>query len=276
VAHIDVLPTLVELCGLKRAHGPELHGRSLKPLLESARSNWPDRTLVVDSQRMEYLQPWRRTAVMTDRWRLVNNTIDGDPRRLELYDIRKDPRQQHDLSSTFPNVVGQLKSGYEMWWKATSGRANDFVRIVLGNAAENPSRLTAHDWHGEAAEQIWNQQGIRLAPGANGFWAVQIDRMGQYRFELRRWPKEVDLPINAPFQDSAFNRESTPGRAIAAVKARLKIADVDATVAVQAGDRAAVFTVRLNPGPAKLETWLYDKDGTERGAYFVYAERLDR
>jgi arylsulfatase A-like enzyme len=275
-AHIDLLPTLVELCGLKKPRGPELHGVSLKPLLQGRGGSLPDRTVVVDSQRMEELRPWRRTAVMTDRWRLVNNTLDGDPARLELYDVRKDPGQERDVAAGFPEAVAQLKAEYGKWWKLASQRAGEYVRIVLGDDAGNPARLTAHDWHGEGAEKIWNQNAVRLAPPVNGFWAVQIERPGRYRFELRRWPKELDLPVNAPYNDAGLNREPAPGKAIAAVKARLKIGDVDETVDIGSAEKAAVFEPLLQAGPAKLETWFYDKDGSERGAYFVYIERLSQ
>ena len=35
-----------------------------------------------------------------------------------------------------------------------------------------------------------------------------------------------------------------------------------------------MFTVELPVGPARLQTWLIDADGAERGAYFVYVNRL--
>jgi len=273
-AHIDVLPTLVDLCGLKKPAGPPVYGKSLRPLLYSENPDWPDRVIVTDSQRLEHLVKWRQTAVMTQRWRLVNPSGNGDPSKLELYDIHKDPGQNDDVARQYPYVFQQLKAEYEKWWKIGSERAEEYSRIVLGNDADNPARLTCHDWHGDGATKTWNQTGIRKAPAANGWWAVEIERAGDYRIELRRWPKEVDLPINAPYQDATPNRDKTPGRAIHALKARLKIQGVDRTVAVKAEDKAAVFTVKLQQGPTKIETWFYDQDGSERGAYFVYVERL--
>ena len=272
-AHIDVLPTLIELCGLTRPDGPPLHGRSLRPLLYGEAEEWPDRVIVTDSQRMEHIKRWRRTAVMTQRWRLINPTIDGDPERLELYDIQADPGQERDVAAERPGVVERLKAAYEDWWELTSGRADQYARIELGGK-ENPARLTAHDWHGDDVVKIWSQRWIRRGPAVNGWWAVEVRRAGRYRFELRRWPKEVDLPITAPYEDKEPNREKTPGRAIDAVKARLKVGEFDETVPVGPGDKAAVFEVELPAGPAKLETWFYGASGEERGAYYVYVERL--
>jgi arylsulfatase B len=272
-AHIDVLPTLMDLCGIERPAGPDVHGTSLKPLLSEENPSWPDRVLVTDSQRMENLKPWRRTAVMTQRWRLVNPSIDGEPEAIELYDMQSDPGQQNDVVSSHPDVVEKLKDEYEVWWRAASEREDQYVRIGIGGP-DNPARLTAHDWHGPAAEAVWNQAQIREAPAVKGWLAVDVLHPGSYRFELRRWPKEVNLPINAPYQDSEPNREKTPGKAIEARKAHLRIADINQSAALKQSDKAAVFQVELPLGPARLEAWFECAGGVERGAYYVYVERL--
>lgn len=272
-AHIDVLPTLRDLCGLKRPKGPELHGRSWKPLLESKEGAWSERTIVTDSQRLENLVKWRQAAVMTAQWRLVNPSPGGDPEKLELFDIQKDPGQKQNVAGDHPEVVKRLSADYDRWWQLVSARSDEYVRIALGDPAENPVRLTAHDWHGEGSEKVWNQRGIREAPAANGFWAVDVRRSGLYRIELRRWPKEADLPMEAGYKDAEPNRETAAGKAVPLVKARLKIGDVEREVAVQPGEKAAVFEVRLRRGPAEMWTWLTGGGGEERGAYFAYVER---
>ncbi|MBM3798185.1 MAG: arylsulfatase [Acidobacteria bacterium] len=283
-AHIDLFPTLTELCGLpaRPKSALALHGRSLVPLLrqqEPASVPWPERALVVDSQRVEHLVKWKHAAVMTQRWRLVNPTADGKLSALELYDMAADPGQRRNVASGHADVVARLTQSYDGWWQLASARGAEPVRIVIGHPRENPSRLTCHDWHG--TEAAWNQRAIRRGVAANGEWAVEVNRAGRYRIELRRWPREVGLAINAPFKDAEPNREDAPGQAIDAARARLAIAGVDQTMAVKAVDTAAVFTVQLPAGPATLRTWFYgrkeeggeEKKGSpERGAYFVYAE----
>lgn len=274
-AHIDVLPTLIDFCGLGKLPGPPIHGRSLRALLEGKKPSWNDRVIVVDSQRLDDLVHWRHTSVMTQRWRLVNPTgDDSDLSKLELYDIHKDPGQNDNVASQYPYVFDQLKTEYEKWWKMASARANEYSRIVLGDDADNPTRLTSHDWHGNGSLRTWNQTGIRKAPAANGWWAVTVEKEGDYQFDLRRWPTEVGLPVNAPYHDKTPNRDKTPGRAIHAEKARLKVAGFDRTIPVKATDTGAVFTVHLKKGPAKVETWFFDKDGSVRGAYYTYVKRL--
>jgi arylsulfatase B len=273
-AHIDILPTLRDICHLERPKGPDVHGRSLKPLLYETTPSWPDRTIVTDSQRLDNIVKWRQASVMTQRWRLVNPSPDGDPRKLELFDVSKDAGQKTDVSAANPAVVTRLKAEYDEWWRTVSARAGEYVRIGLGSPHENPSRLTAHDWHGAGSENVWNQHGIREAPAANGFWAVDILRNGKYRFELRRWPREIDLPIDAPYKDSYPNRETAVGRAIDCVKAAIRIAGVEQSTPVRRGDKAAVFELTLKAGRAELHTTLEESTGASRGAYFVYVEKI--
>lgn len=274
-AHIDVLPTMVELCGLNN-HGYRVDGRSLRPLLYGKDSEWQARTLFTDSQREENLIKWKHTAVMTQQWRLVNPTDNGDESRIELYDIQADPGQKSNIAADHPDIVRNLKAEYEGWWKDVSADGNRYVRIVLGNHHENPSRLNCMDWHGDqnGSTLVWNQHQIRTAPIANGFWAVRIAQAGRYRFELRRWPTELDLAIDAPYVDLIPNMESAPGRAIQVGLARLAIGAISRKSAVQAGDKFAAFEVTLPAGPAELRATFESPGGESRGAYYVYAERL--
>jgi arylsulfatase B len=273
-AHIDVLPTLRDLCGLKRPAGPELHGRSWKPLLDDKAGAWPDRAVVTDSQRAENLVKWRQAAVMTQQWRLVNPSPDGDPAKLELFDMRKDPGQKQNVAGQHADVVKRLSADYDRWWALVTAKGNEYVRIALGAPEANPVRLTAHDWHGEGSERVWNQRGIRQAPVANGYWAVDVRRAGRYRFELRRWPREVDLPLGAAYRDAEPNREDAEGMAVPVTAARLRIGAAEGAAKPGADDKAAVIELQLKAGPAELQTWLTAADGSERGAYFVYVQRL--
>jgi arylsulfatase B len=272
-AHIDLLPTLADLCQLNN-RGSRVDGRSWRPLLYGKDSEWQPRVVVVDSQREEHLVKWKDAAVMTDRWRLVSPTTNGDQTKIELYDIHADPGEASNVASSHPDVVRTLKAAYEDWWKEASALADGYVRIVLGNDRENPSRLNCMDWHGNDADLVWNQKQIRTAPVANGFWAVDISQSGRYRFELRRWPRELDRAINAPFTDIVPNMEKTPEVAIAANRAQLTIGAIDQTKPIEPGDKFAEFAVSLPKGPAELRTFFHDPDGTSRGAYYLYVERL--
>ena len=246
-AHIDVFPTLIDLCGLKVPDGLDFDGKSLTSLIRGESSDWPDRVVVVDSQRIDHPRKWRKCSVMTERWRLVNGE--------ELYDIRKDPSQRENVARDYPEVVKRLRRAYEQWWERVSERFDRYARIVLGDPAENPSRLTCHDWHGPRVP--WSQSMIRAGMVANGFWAVEIAREGLYEFTLRWYPKEED-------------------KVILAEKARIKIGKFEETKTIPKGACEVKFRAKLSAGKTELRTWFIEKNGRSRGAYFVYVERIRR
>ena len=245
-AHIDVLPTLIDLCGLKKPPKVDMDGTSLRPLLEGKRG-WPERTLFVHSQRIEHPQKWRKSAVMTQRWRLVNGK--------QLFDIQADPAQKKDVAADHPAVVKQLTTAYDGWWDSLATRFGEYCRIVLGNDADNPTRLSSHDWH--TPRVPWHQGAVRnTKTWLNGPWAVEVEKASRYAFTLC----QMDKPARFPIQADA---------------ARLKIGDVEAAAPVPKGATEVTLTVELQPGPAMLQTWLTDKQsGKERGAYYVYVRRL--
>lgn len=252
-AHLDLLPTLIELCGLDAPEGVRLDGRSLAPLIVDESAAWTDRAIVVESQRIEVPQKYRQCAVMTDRWRLVNGR--------ELYDITTDPGQSRDLAGEHPEVVETLRDVYERWWDDVSTGHDRVARIVVGSDSENPSRLTCHDWYGSDENPPWDQTMIREGIMRNGSWKVEVDQAGRYAIELRRWPEQEPRPIN-------------DGPGPIAHHARLTIGPIDDSQAVGPEDVAITFEVDLEPGPADLRTWFDGPDGS-RGAYFASVRRID-
>ncbi len=252
-AHFDLLPTLAELCILTPPDGSYgWDGRALTPLLtEGTDENWAPRTIVVHSQRVEHPEKWRKTAVLTDRWRLVNGK--------ELYaELEQDPGQQRDVASEHPEVVGALRKDYDAWWADVSQRFDEYARIVLGSEKANPVDLNCHDWHPGDDYVPWNQsgqQGVQADPLVNGWWAVEVERPGKYEITLRTRPSGIPYPL-------------------AASRARVKVGDAEASADVPAKAEEVTLELELQPGPARLETWL-EGDGKSRGAYYVRVRRVE-
>jgi arylsulfatase A-like enzyme len=244
-AHIDVLPTLLDLCGLPKPEKVAFDGASLRPLL-TGKGDWPARTLLVHSQRIDHPEKWRKCAVMTDRWRLVNGK--------ELYDMPADPGQKKDVAREHPEAVADLRRAYERWWTDISRRFDEYCEIVIGSEQESPTLLCCHDWHGELAPS--GQEMVRRAVVANGFWAVEAARPGKYAITLRQQPAAAKLPLQAK-------------------TARLSVGDVDASRPVPPGATSVTFEVRLKAGKTRLQTWLTEADGRSRGAYYVEVKYLD-
>lgn len=247
-AHVDLLPTLAELCGLTLPTR-SLDGTSLAPLLRREKVEWADRTLFVHSQRVQSPQKWKQCAVMTRQWRYV----DGK----ELYDIAADSGQTRDVAAAHPEVVARLRAEYERWWESLSPAFERDVPLVLGSAKQNPVTLNAHDWHAEDAQVPWNHELIAKQPLANGWWAVDVEQAGTYELTLRSW---------AP--------EDPNAKPLDAATARVQLGTLEASAPVPAGAREVTLRLMLPQGPARLQTWLTRADGTARGAFYVTARRI--
>ncbi|MEX2169254.1 MAG: arylsulfatase [Pirellulales bacterium] len=130
-AHIDLFPTLIELCGATLPDGLVLDGHSLLPLLENPHAPWPDRFLFTHVGRWEPGKAaeakYVNCAVRTQRFRLVNNK--------ELYDIAYDPGEQENLIDAHPLEVARMRAAYDQWWgEVQSCLTNENATLAAENA----------------------------------------------------------------------------------------------------------------------------------------------
>lgn len=285
-AHVDVVPTLLDLCGVDAPADVKFDGVSIRPLIESDKrpGDWPDRILVTDSQRVVDPIKWRKSSVMTDKWRLVSDAgNDGTPRH-QLFDIEADPGQENDILIDHSDVAERLKGFYDEWWKEIEPTFGSPARIKIGHEAENPSRLTSHDW---IAEQMvpWNQQHIRSGvdkPSHTGFWNLDVVEGGDYEIVLRRWPDEDEVAKKS-ITDSVAPGEpvpgtkafrTTPGRAIAASKATIEIAGETMEATVPEGASSVKFDLTLPKGKTELTARFLGDGGEVTGAFYAYVKKL--
>ncbi len=263
-AHIDLLPTLIDLCGLHLEQPIDFDGQSLTPLLRNREAPWPERTLFVHNQQSGvgfHKKPlhWYQTAAMTERWRL----IDGN----ELYDMDADPGQATDVSAEHPETVNLLREQYDEWFGDVTRRADEFCPIHLGVPGHDSAWLTAADMNlAEGSNHYWSQKSANEGVVREGSWAVKVERAGTYEFELRRWPREVNRPIHA-----AVNAQS---KVIEATEAHLQIGDYDLNRPVSPDMTAAVFCVPLKTGTTTVRAELVEDDGQSSPVYWIYVRRI--
>jgi arylsulfatase A-like enzyme len=238
----DLLPTLIDLCGLDRGKA-ELDGASLAGLLTGKQSKLADRMLV--SQYGVGGEKWKPAAVMWKKWRLLEGA--------RLYDLASDPQQERDVSKEHPDVVRKMSAHYDAWYARAKPLFDRPRTITLGAAAANPTTLYASDWTGAYCDNWGGLSGAR----GRGHWDVVVAGDGVYELELRRWPEESGLALCAPHREGPRGKRTA--RPIA--RARLCIAGHDLQVDTKPEDTAARFTVELKAGATRLAADLMDAAG---------------
>jgi hypothetical protein len=270
----DLLPTLAEFSGVAQVPGG-LDGQSLVPLLRGDHHALADRLVVINYSRMPQFTVTYTTgnpaipardgaAVLWKHWRWLENR--------ELYDLRADPHQDHDVASQHPEVVARMRQHLNQWWDGVKDQVMIPQRVVIGSDRENPLLLTACEWLDVFVDQ---QRQIRQAERKNGVWHLMVDRAGLYELELRRWPRECAQPLNAAVpEQQVTDGRFVAGSALPIARARLRIQDYEATADPTDDLQSVRFTAQLAAGPAELQTWMLDESGqTLCGAYYVYVRR---
>ncbi|HYW94908.1 MAG TPA: arylsulfatase [Bacteroidales bacterium] len=272
-AHIDIFPTLVDLCGLKFVPVKPLDGTSLKPLLEGDQDPWKGRRIITDSQREQNLVEWRKSSVMDDTWRLVNGK--------ELYNIKTDPKQTSDLAASYPDKVELYRVSYEKWWQSIidEGVNEKYAYIMVGTPYENPTRISSHDLHTFFMNHIYHQYGALEAGQGSGIFKIEFASTGTYKISLCRYPRESGLAINEVFPGIKptleVNDPMPPSNNVNMTKALLFVGDYEGlTKKIRPGDKEITFTVEMQKGKYDMETLLYDADNHVYPAYYVYIEKL--
>ena len=127
-AHLDILPTLVDLCGLQPLENTRADGLSLKPVLNGSVDNFGARVLVESFNGI----------VMTKRWRHMRHPrFKKDPTfdsRL-LYDMSADPTQRNDVAEEQPKVVSRFNNVLK---KVNAKNDNRQPRYIIGSDQQNP------------------------------------------------------------------------------------------------------------------------------------------
>ena len=241
---------MIDLCDLK---APEIafDGTSLSNLIYSDEKVWPNRSLVVESQRVVDPIKWRKSAVMTDRWRLVNGK--------ELFELKGDAKQTNDVAAQHPEVVKRLRADYDIFWDDVSREHNLTSYMVIGSDHSPVVSLSSHDWL-LAKLPPWNQSHVKGGKVAvPSHWAIEVERDGDYEISLRRWPVEADKGIN----------DGTYGKAYSYKKAQLRIGGVDQTMDIPSGAKEVTFKVKLKKGITKLAPLFIDGD-FKATPYYAY------
>ncbi len=283
---VDIVPTLLEMTGSKAPKGHQFDGLSLGPLIvPEPDQNWAHRYIVTDSQRVVDPIKWRKSAVMDDRWRLINGE--------ELYDMEKDPGQKTNVAKDHPEVVKKMRAFYDAWWAELEPTFAETTEIYVGYEPQEAVTLTAHDWLAGERTPPWNQAQIRWGNGLfdrktgkynpekfDHHWAVKVISDGTYEITVSRYAPEANKPITAeippgeqvPGSSRAYR--ANKGVAYPVTECVLKIGGKEvARKPVTEKDNTITFTTELKKGSIQLAPVFLTGEKGEIGCYYAVVKK---
>jgi arylsulfatase A-like enzyme len=269
--HIDIMPTLAELCGIEISDSSSVDGISFAQGLHTPGRSLPERLAVIDNMQLDTPIKYKDFVVLSNRWRLVQ-TEEFGLNKPELYDYLADPGQKKNLIDSYPDVVDFMLTVYDSWWDQISEQFDEYSRIPIGSSVGEETKLTCHSWHG-CTEKVFNQIHVREGIMDNGYWVLEAAAGGVYRIELWRWPKETGKGLSSsikPIVQKPFVHDRPLGKAYSIVEAGVNIQGNTFALPVSADDDCAVFFLALIPGEICLESRFVLSDGTSIGAYYAY------
>jgi len=116
-AHIDMLPTLLDICGVKPPKNVKLDGISVAAALANPDIELPGRAVFIADDRVETPKMGKQPyCVRGKRYKLVNGK--------ELYDLQNDRSETNNIADKHPEMVAKLRKKYEKWFKETTAERN--------------------------------------------------------------------------------------------------------------------------------------------------------
>jgi arylsulfatase A-like enzyme len=266
----DLLPTLLDLCGLSEAQATPFDGISLAPALRGEAAV-PDRTLVV---QYGHPKPFQLTCVMRGTWRLLSDPQGREKGKPELYNLADDPFQAKNLFQKEAARATELRAAYDAWWSRVAPQVDNRSGITVGSEHAGPIALSCAEWREHPLSDLLKmREGVKR----RGVWDLDIARNATAEIALSRWPESSGLALNAAAAPWTPHDTGTPehagypaGKALPIATAHVRVGSETFSKPVAATDRSAVFSLPLESGRTELEGWFTDAEGNDLGAgYFA-------
>jgi arylsulfatase A len=123
--HIDILPTLADFLGIEMPHNLDIHGKSLKPLIEGEK-NWEDRYFFTHHVHLQF--DTLPGAIRNQEYLL---TLKNQGK--ELYHLFKDPLQKENIIQNELNLATEMENKYMSWLEAMTVGGVEPPLIQIGH-----------------------------------------------------------------------------------------------------------------------------------------------
>ena len=242
IAHIDILPTLLEAVHIPLPGNLRLDGQSALPVIQGRDDT--RKGVFYNAWNRGWPEPYRNAALYKDDYKLVAFNADGQkPETFELYNLKTDPYERTNLTTTNPALAQGLKRELDRLYQDIAASPNLVTRrISLGTAYENPTVLTRQDWSGLVSN--W------MAETGLGYWVVRVETDGYYDFTI---------------QNRAINKGSRIVIRVGQTQHSLQTDQDNSTQEV-------ISQIYLKRGDYNLESWLETDKGT-LGPFYVAVKK---
>jgi len=212
-AHIDVLPTLAELVGVKIPDTLDMHGRSLVPLLKSESVTWEDRYFFTH-------QVARQFDTIPGAVRTQQYTLTLKPSDTAFYDILDDPYQKENIRSHHADMVNDYHTRYHSWFLKATAKGIQPEPIQAGHSNISQVILSAQECaiHGglkyKGGDGWANDWLIDWKTAADSaVWTIEAVASQPYRLVLRGSSGSSSVPVQfvVVIDNHTFPLEITPG-----------------------------------------------------------------
>ncbi len=266
-AHIDIFPTLASLCQISVPDQLEFDGIDLSSVILNDASTSSDRTLFI-----HHRQDWRApedvdgSCMLTEHYRLINGR--------ELYQIRKDPFQEIDVASHFPEIVEKLLKENELFVSQAKTRPDyyEFPVSIVGNEIQQEINLTIQHAIGESPG-IWKAEHVAAGlRNKNNTHAIMVEKEGLYEISCRRWPSECSGPIHGIPDKNP--KDMYHYEVIKPDKVQIQIANQIHEKSIKPNDHEVKFHIQLEKGKTFLVNDFIIGD-TRFGVYYTSIRSLE-
>lgn len=172
-AHIDLLPSILDLCELEGV-GHKIDGLSIFSPENKDYSSFETRTLFSEWGR-GFLQKYQNFSALKEGYKLVGKTgRESGIEDFELYNIHNDEKEKNDILAQNRDRASQLKAEIDLWYDEIINEENNNKTFpaYIGTPYENPVILNRNDAKGTPV--AWTEED-RL-----NYWDIRVIEEGEY------------------------------------------------------------------------------------------------
>jgi len=197
-AHIDVLPTLVDLLEIEVPSDIEIHGKSLLPLIEQ-NGKWEDRYFFTHHVNLDF--DTIPGAIRNQRYLL---TLQKNKK--ELYDLGNDYSQTQNIIEENRRLLAEMERKYLEWFRDITKTGVEPPKIQVGHPSVPSVELPASDAKKEGGVSFKGKMGWAndwfvgfSSESDHVYWELESVTMSEYEIFAQlsnTAPLEIILGLN--------------------------------------------------------------------------------